>query len=175
VTPAYDRDDMPDMTAARTDAIRDALMTQIRTEAERKRHRIRRRFALWGGIGILVIGGAATAATAVVSSQHVTNKDGVYCFASAERGANGQYDMSGATMYDPEAGGGRVENALELCRTMWRQGVFNKDHDPLAATGAPGQVPEQLQVCVMSDGTAAVVPGRPGVCQAVGLAPEKTD
>lgn len=175
MTPAYDRDDMPDMTARRTDAIRDALLTQVRTEAERRRHRLRRRFALWGGIGILAVGGLATAATAVVSAQHVTNKDSVYCFASAERGANGQYDMSGATMYDPESGGGRVENALELCRTMWRQGVFDKDHDPLAATNPPGQVPNDLQVCVMPDGTAAVVPGRPGVCSAVGLAEEKGD
>ncbi|WP_348789934.1 hypothetical protein [Leifsonia sp. NPDC080035] len=175
MSPAYDRDDMPEMTTARTDAIRDALMTSIRTEPERKRRTLRRRFALWGGIGILAIGGVATAATAVVSAQHVTNTDGVYCFASAERGANGEFDMSGATMYDPEAHGGRVENALEMCRMMWRQGVFDKDHDPLAATSAPGRVPADLQVCVMSDGTAAVVPGRPGVCQAVGLAPEKTD
>ena len=130
---------------------------------------------MWGGIGILVIGRISTAATAVVSSQQVTNKDGVYCFATAERGANGEFDMSGATMYDPEAGGGRVENALELCRTMWRQGVLNKDHDPLAASSSPGQVTQHLQVGVMSDGTAAVVPGRPGVCQVVGLAPEKGD
>ncbi|QNE35861.1 hypothetical protein [Leifsonia shinshuensis] len=175
MSPAYDRDDMPDMTTVRTDAIRDALMTQVRSEPDQRRLRFRRRFAIWGSVGILVVGGLATAATAVVSAQHVTNRDGVYCFASAERGANGEYDMSGATMYDPDAGGGRVENALELCRTMWRQGVFNTDHDPLAASNAPGQVPAQLQVCVMSDGTAAVVPGRPGVCQAVGLAPEKTD
>ena len=175
MTPAYDRDDMPDMTQRRTEAIRDVLMTQLRTDAAQRRQRLRRRFAIWGGIGILAIGGVATAATAIVSAQHVTNRDGVYCFASADRGANGQYDMSGATMYDPDSGGGRVENALEMCRTMWRQGVFDKDHDPLAATGKPGKVPDQLQVCVMADGTAAVVPGRPGVCQAVGLAPEKTD
>ena len=175
MSPVYDRDDMPEMTPERTDAIRDALMTSIRTEPERKRGTLRRRFAIWGGIGILAIGGVATAATAVVSAQRVTNTDSVYCFASAERGVNGEYDMSGATMYDPEAHGGRVKNALELCRTMWRQGVFDADHDPLAATNPPGKVPDQLQVCVMSDGTAAVVPGRPGVCQAVGLAPEKPE
>jgi hypothetical protein len=175
VSTGYDRDDVPEMTPARTDAIRDALMVSIRTEPERRRSTLRRRFAIWGGIGILAIGGVATAATAVVSAQRVTDTDGVYCFASAERGANGEYDMSGATMYDPETHGGRVKNALEMCRMMWRQGVFDKDHDPLAVTNAPGTVPDQLQVCVMSDGTAAVVPGRPGVCQAVGLAPEKSE
>ncbi|MGN6426090.1 hypothetical protein [uncultured Leifsonia sp.] len=175
MSPAYDREDLPEMTPARTDAIRDVLMTSIRTEPERRRSTLRRRFAIWGGIGILAIGGVATAATAVVSAQQVTNTDGVYCFASAERGANGEFDMSGATMYDPEAHGGRVKNALEMCRMMWREGVFDKDHDPLAPSSAPGRVPEQLQVCVMGDGTAAVVPGRPGVCQAIGLAPEKTD
>ncbi|MFJ8895570.1 hypothetical protein ACIRCZ_13355 [Leifsonia sp. NPDC102414] len=174
MTPLYDADDFPAMTERRTDAIRDALLTQLRTEKERKRRTLRRRLAIWGGIGCLVVGGAAVAGTAVVSSRQVTNNDSVYCFASAERGVNGEYDMSGATMYNPDGGGGRVENALELCTTMWRQGVFNPDHDPLAATAGTGTVPDHLQVCVMDDGAAAVVPGRPGVCQAVGLSPEKT-
>lgn len=175
MSPAYDRDDLPQMTGARTDAIRDTLTDRLRTEAQRRRQRLRRRFAIWGGIGILAIGGAATAATAVVSSRQVTDRDIVYCFGSTERGANGEYDMSGATMYDAATKGGRVENALELCRMMWRQGIFEKDHDPLAVTNPPGKVPEHLQVCVMGDGAAAVVPGKPGVCQVVGLAPETKD
>ncbi|MFP3466463.1 RNA polymerase sigma factor [Leifsonia sp. SIMBA_070] len=77
----------------RTDAVRDTLLTQVRTESSRQRHAVRRRSAIWGGIGLLVIGGAATPATAIVRTQPVTDSDIVYCLASPHRGADGSSAM----------------------------------------------------------------------------------
>ena len=55
---------------------------------------------------------------------------------------------------------------------MWEQGVLNDGYDPLKPTNPPGTVPAGLQVCVMKDGSAAVVPGTSkNLCQAIGLAP----
>jgi len=174
VSSRYDDEGFPEMTEKRTDAIREALTEHLKIGPAARRRKRRLWLAFGGGVGVVVLGGAAIAAAAIVSSQRITNRDSVYCFASAERGANGEFEMSGATLYSP-SGRGRVEDAVDLCRTMWRQGVFNKDSDPLAQTNPPGDVPGELQVCVMEDGAAAVVPGRPGVCQAVGLAPERSD
>lgn len=173
MTPLYDADDMPEMTDARTDAIRDTLLNRVRTESARRQRTLRRRFAVWGGIGVLVIGGAATAATAIVQAQRVTNSDIVYCLASPQRGADGEFDYAAATLHDSASGTGTVADPVGVCQDMWRRGALDKDTDPLAATPAPHRVPAHLQVCVMDDGTPAVVPGRPGVCQAAGLAPRR--
>ena len=54
---------------------------------------------------------------------------------------------------------------------MWEQGVLADGFEPTTPANEPGVVPE-LQVCVMRDGSAAVVPGESAnVCQIVGLAP----
>jgi hypothetical protein len=173
VTPLYDNDEMPDMTGQRTDAIRETLLDHVRTEASRRRHTLRRRFAIWGGIGVLVIGGAATAATAIVQSQRVTNSDIVYCFASPHRGADGQFTYAAATMHNSATNQGSVADPISTCQDMWRRGALDKNADQLAPTQAPHAVPAKLQVCVMDDGSPAVVPGRPGVCQSAGLAPKR--
>lgn len=173
MTPLYDHDDLPEMTEARTDAIRDRLLEQVRTESSRRRHRIRRRFAIWGGIGVLVIGGVATAATAIVQSQRVTNSDIVYCFASSERGADGQFTYAAATLHDSTTDTGSVSDPISVCQDLWRRGALDKNTDQLSATPAPHAVPAQLQVCVMDDGSPAVIPGRPGICQSAGLAPKR--
>jgi hypothetical protein len=173
VTPLYDNDDMPDMTDVRTDAIRDTLLDQVRTETARRQHTLRRRFAIWGGIGVLVIGGVATAATAIVQAQRVTNSDIVYCFASSERAADGQFTYAAATLHDPTTNAGAVADPVRVCQDMWRRGALDKNTDPLSATPGPHAVPPQLQVCVMDDGSPAVVPGRPSICQAIGLAPKR--
>lgn len=173
MSPLYDNDAMPEMTDVRTDAIRDTVLAQIRTEPERRHRTIRRRFAIWGGIGLLVVGGIATAATAIVQSQRVTNSDIVYCFASAERGADGQFTYAAATLHDSSTNTGNVADPISVCQDMWRRGALDKNADQLSATQAPHAVPAQLQVCVMDDGSPAVVPGRPGVCQSAGLAPKR--
>ncbi|WP_349865483.1 hypothetical protein [Leifsonia sp. WHRI 6310E] len=173
MTPLYDNDDMPEMTDKRTDAIRETLMDQVRTENDRRRHTLRRRFTLWGGIGLLVIGGVATAATAIVQAQRVTNSDIVYCFATAQRGADGQFDYAAATLHDPASNQGSVSKPIAVCQDMWHRGALDKNTDQLEPTPSPHAIPAHLQVCVMDDGSPAVVPGRPGICQAIGLAPER--
>ncbi|MGO4535973.1 hypothetical protein [Leifsonia sp. 2MCAF36] len=173
MTSLYDNDDMPDMTAVRTDAIRDTLLDQVRTETARRHRTLRRRFAVWGGIGVLVIGGVATAATAIVQAQRVTNSDIVYCFASSQRGSDGQFTYAAATLHDAAINAGAVSDPVSVCRDMWRRGALDKGTDQLSASPAPHAVPSQLQVCVMDDGSPAVVPGRPSICQAIGLAPKR--
>jgi len=172
VTPIYDDENLPEMTGRRMDAIREALLTQVRDEPVTNRMRRRRRFALWGGVGILAVGGVAIAGTAIVQSQEVSNREVVHCLSSAERGVNGKFDESSATLSRDAGKAGRVDDAIALCSAMWQQGVFEHGFDPLSATHAPGTAPTNLRVCVMDDGSAAVVPGRPGVCSALGLAPE---
>lgn len=173
MTPLYDSDEIPEMTQQRTDGIRDTLLEQVRTEASRRRHALRRRFAIWGGVGVLVVGGVATAATAIVQAQRVTNSDIVYCFASPHRGADGQFTYAAATLHDSSTNTGAVSDPISVCQDMWRRGALDKDTDQLSATPKPHAVPAQLQVCVMEDGSPAVVPGRPEVCQSAGLAPKR--
>ena len=95
----------------------------------------------------------------------------MHCLSSASRNADGSYPGSQATIAS-ESGEGRVEDATALCTQMWQQGVLHGDFEPGQASNPPGTVPAHLQVCVMPDGSAAVVPGESeGVCQAIGLAP----
>lgn len=173
MTPIYDNDDMPEMTDLRTDAIRDTLLDQVRTESSRRRRSMRRRFAIWGGIGVLAVGGIATAASAIVRAQQVTNSDIVYCLASPHRGADGQFTYAAATLHDGSSDTGTVSDPISVCQDMWRRGALDSKTNQLAATPGPHVVPSELQVCVMDDGSPAVVPGRPDVCQAAGLAPKR--
>ncbi len=102
----------------------------------------------------------------------MTDKTIVHCLSSAIRGPNGTYPGSSATIADG-AGPGRVDDAIALCSQMWQQGVLSGTVDPTAPTQTPGNITvPPLQVCVMRDGTAAVVPSEnPSVCQSLGLAP----
>lgn len=173
MTPLSDNDGIPEMTNKRTDAIRETLLAHVRTESTRHRQRLRRRFTIWGGIGVLVVGGVVTGAAAIVQSQRVTNTGIVYCFASPHRGPNGQFTYAAATIHDSATNQGSVTNPISVCQDMWRRGALDKRADQLSPTPSPHAVPAQLQVCVMDDGSPAVVPGRPGVCQAAGLAPKR--
>lgn len=92
----------------------------------------------------------------------------MHCLSSTTRGANGTYPGSSATIADGD-GPGRVDDARALCAEMWEQGVLSPTVDPTAPTHTPGVVPP-LQVCVMRDGTAAVVPSNTAsVCQSLGM------
>ncbi len=163
--------DQPDMTPARTDAIRRSLLSTIRDEPRARVNRIRKRFAIWGGVGLLVVGGASVAGAVVLQASTVTNQNIVHCLRSAERGADGSYEESSASISATNGTDGRVHDAVALCSEMWRQGVLSPSFDALKPTNPPGTVPADLRVCVMSDGSAAVVPGGPNVCAALGLAP----
>ena len=157
----------------RTDAIRDALLDHVRTARERRRRTLRRRVAVWGGVGLIVVGGTATAAAAIVQAQRVTNADIVYCLASPHRGADGEFRYAAATLYRGSGDAVTMSDPVSVCRDMWRRGALDSTTDQLAVDPGTHAVPARLQVCVMDDGSPAVVPGRPGVCQTAGLAPKR--
>lgn len=159
----------PEMSSERTQAMRELLSARIQNEPAIRRRRLRRRFAIWGSVGLLTVGVAATGAAVLLGSGPVTDKTIVHCLSSTTRGANGAYPGSSATIADG-GGAGRVHDAIALCAEMWEQGVLSSTVDPTAPTQRPGSVPP-LQVCVMRDGTAAVVPSeKPTACQSLGMA-----
>jgi hypothetical protein len=161
----------PQMRPARVDAIRDALQQTVRDEPEVAARRTRRRILGWGSLGLAIVTGAVTAGAVILGQQPVSNDELVYCLSSATQNADGTYPGSQATIADP-SGRGRVSDAVDLCTQMWEQGVLGEGFKPDGSSNPPGTVPARLQVCVMRDGSAAVVPGEsPGICQAIGLAP----
>lgn len=161
-----------EMTPERTDAIRGLLLQTLRNEPQRRRDRRRRRFLIWASSIFLVSGVVATGATIILQGESVSNTAIVHCYSSTVPNANGGYPGSSATIAE-DNGRGQAREALALCTAMWEQGALTEGFDPTAPTNEPGTVPE-LQVCVLRDGSAAVVPGESSrVCQTVGLAPPK--
>lgn len=162
--------DEPRMTEERTEAIRQLLAQHIREEPELRRRRLRRRALVWGGVGLVLAGGLTTGAAVLFGSSPVTNTTIVHCLSSPTRNADGSLPGSSASISDG-AGPGAVRDALALCTEMWRQGVLSDGVNPTSPTQHPGVVPPVLQVCVLKDGSAAVVPSESGtVCQSLGLA-----
>ncbi len=162
----------PEMSEVRTQAMRKLLAARIRSEPAIRQRRVRRRLAIFGGLGALTVGLAATGAAVLLGAGPVTDTTIVHCLSSTTRGPNGTYPGSSATIADG-TGPGRVDDAIALCSQMWQQGILSGTLDPTAPTQTPGDTPvPPLQVCVMRDGTAAVVPsGNRSVCQSLGLAP----
>ncbi len=161
----------PEMRPERDAAIRAMLVEHVRADPAVRATRRRRRLLGWGGIGVLALGAAVTAGAVMLQPAEVSTQEIVFCLSAAERNADGSYPGSGATIASSD-GQGRVDDAMELCTMMWEQGVFEVSFDPTAATNPPGRVPEELQACVMPDGSAAIVPSaNESVCQAIGLAP----
>jgi len=165
----------PEMTPERTDAIRGLLLNTLRNEPARRVQRQRQRVLIWVSAFVVVTGVATTGATVLLQERSVDNTAIVHCYSSTSQNADGTYPGSSATIADGN-GRGQARDALALCTAMWEQGVFETGFDPTtfdptAPTSEPGAVPE-LQVCVLADGSAAVVPGKSAsVCQTVGLAP----
>lgn len=160
----------PEMTPERTDAIRGLLLCTLRNEPARRIQRQRRRVLVWASSFVLIAGVATTAATVLLQEKSVENTAIVHCYSSTAQGADGTYPGSSAAIADSN-GRGQARDALALCTAMWEQGVFGAGFEPTTPASNPGVAPE-LQVCVMRDGSAAVVPGKSAsVCQIVGLAP----
>ncbi|MEV7694010.1 hypothetical protein AB0N73_11855 [Microbacterium sp. NPDC089189] len=157
------------MSETRTRAIRELLAQRIRDDPAIRRKRLRRRIAVWGSAGLVGAVALTTGAAILFGATPVTDKTIVHCLSSTIRDADGTYPGSSATIADGN-GPGRVDDALALCAQMWKQGALNPSVDPTAPTQSPGMVPP-LQVCVMRDGTAAVVPSSSAsVCQSLGMA-----
>lgn len=159
----------PEMRPERDAAIRAMLLEHVRAEPAAQARRRRNRIIGWGGLGAVVVGVAATAGAVLLSPEPVTEPGYVHCMSAAERNPDGTYPGSGAAVAD--GANGLPTDPIELCTLMWEQGLFEDDHDPMAVSPSPGRVPEHLQLCVMDDGAAAVVPSsNPSICAALGLA-----
>lgn len=167
-------DGYPEMRPRREAAIRSLVLDQLEESREQKARWRRRRWFVWGGVGLLTVGIGATAAGIVLQSQAVSNDELVRCLKSDERAADGSYPGAMASVaYDSPAE--RELSAIEICTMMWEQGALEPDFDPTSLTNAPGVVPEAFVVCVMPDGTAAVVPSsEPTICSRLSLAPLDT-
>lgn len=151
-------------------AVRDLLIRVIESHPEATARRRKKLGALWGGLGVLTVGFASIAGTAIVANRQVVQYDVVHCLSSLELGPNGTYDESSVVM-DPEiVGNATPKDAIDVGVLMWEQGVLSPGHDPIAATSSPGKVPPNLAICVMKDGSVAVIPGKPESCAALGLA-----
>lgn len=161
----------PEMRPERTAAIERMLVENIRNEPRTRAVWGRRRALAWTGIGIGFIAAATTAGALLLGSQEVSDTEIVHCASRAEVTANGELPGSAATITADSSRPGRVADALGLCTEMWSSGALEPGFDPLRADNPPGNVPADLTVCVMGDGSAAVVPGRAGVCETLGLAP----
>ena len=159
----------PEMRPERDAAIRAMLLEHVRTEPAVQARRRRNRIIGWGGLGVLAIGVGATAGAVLLSPEPITEPTYVHCLSSAERNPDGTYPGSGAAVAD--GADGMPTDPIEICTMMWEQGIFEENYDATAVSPAPGRVPEHLQVCVMDDGAAAVVPSsNPSICAALGLA-----
>lgn len=165
----------PDMTPVRAEAIKNLLLSEIRSSPERRVRRRRLRI-LWGSLGGIAIAGVvATGASLVMNDAAVSDQTLVHCLSEPTRLADGSYPGSAATIASAD-GKGRAEDALALCSEMWRAGVLEPSIDPTATAHASGTVPEQLRLCVLPDGSAAVVPSdQDGICHALGMAPLLTE
>ena len=165
----------PSMRPERDAAIRAMLVEHVRDAPEAKAARRRRNWMLWSGAGVLAIGIGATAGTVVLQATQVSNTQIVHCLSSDQRAADGSYPGSQASLASIDEQG-RVDDAIELCTSMWQQGVFEDGFDATSMSNPPGAVPPAFQLCVMPDGSAAVVPSdEPAICSRLGLAPLEGD
>lgn len=126
----------PEMSDARTEAIRRLLADRVRSEPALRRRTLKVRVLVWGGIGLLAAGATATGASVLLDAARVNDKTIVHCLSSTTRGANGEYDGSSATIAE-EFGPGRVDDAIALCTQMWEQGVLGSNVDPTAPARDP--------------------------------------
>lgn len=163
------------MTENRTDAIRGMLRLMVQNEPELRRKRIQKRVLSWGAAGVFAAGALGTAGAVVLTPAPVTESTVVHCLASPTRGSNGDFVEQQATLSTPNGNRMTAKQSVELCRTVWVNGAFQKS----AAIGQPtveaGSAPSDLTMCVMGDGSAAVLPGRDEVCAQAGLAPVTQD
>jgi len=161
------------VTPPRDEAIRRMLMETVAAEPVVRERRKRRRWAVWGSIGVLVAASAGVGAGVVAHQKAVSNATVVHCLSSAHRGLGGKYADASATITHG-SGQARIDDAKQLCGEMWTQGVFQPGYDPAKAKNPAGAEPSSLTVCVMKDGSAAVVPGAAvDLCNSLGLSPLK--
>jgi hypothetical protein len=127
--------------------------------------RRRRSVVIAAAIAVVTLSTGA-AAIAVAAHRPVTNRHVAQCFTVA--------DVSGFHTTVAVAGKpgtvGQVHNAHNLCASLFAQGRLKRGvkHQILRPAKGPHRVPE-LSVCVWHDGSAAVFPGKRGICARLDL------
>lgn len=156
---------------ARKAAMRELIEHAVANEVPRSR-RLRAPIVAGVGAAAVLVGGSATAY--VLTQRPVTETSLVHCFSRAELTAGGEFPGVSVAAAHPSDGTVPMNEAVETCARVWRDGLL----DPAAPIGASLPEPDQqrtteppspLTVCVMPDGSGAVVPGGPGVCAELDL------
>ena len=168
---AEEREGMiPEMSVVRTAAIERLLMDTIQGEPAARRRRVRSRVLAWGTVGVVAIAAATAGATLIHGPAPVTNNTLVHCLANADASLVNTAGDPAVTIVVGTAGAPVVPNYLAACTTNWQHGYFDRLGQTTVAAHTPGHAPSALTVCVLPDGSPAVVPGAADVCSAIGLA-----
>lgn len=165
------------MTEDRRAAIRNVLV-DVAQKGTRENKHLRNVKRAWVALPVAVAALTLTAGgLAVAQFAHVTDKSSVSCFSRAELTWLGEFPGTHAASAGDRNPDGPVpiEDAKALCGDLWKQNVL--DATTSSGTTAPSAydrtfshpVPSPLTVCVMGDGTAAIVPGDEHVCAKLGL------
>lgn len=163
-------DEGSEMRPSREIAIRALVLEHVAESREAKVRKHRRKWFVWSGVCLLTVGLGSTAAGIVLQTQSVSNEHIVHCLSSEKRAADGSYPGPMASIASSDQKG-RADDAVQVCSMMWEQGALDPGFDPTSTTNAPGRLPDAFVVCVMPDGSAAVVPSTNlAVCTRLGLA-----
>jgi hypothetical protein len=163
---------VPPLDPARQAVMRELIEFAVASEKPRA---ARARLPIAAGLSAAVALAGGTAVAVVMTQQPVTDSSLVHCLSRAELDARGNYPGTAVAVAAANSRQVPVDDARAACREAWRHGIV----DPAADIGAPlpepdparrAAVPAELSVCVMPDGSAAVVPGSPAACGELGLA-----
>ncbi|GAA4150007.1 hypothetical protein [Leifsonia shinshuensis] len=168
---------MPATQQERRAAIREALVSvaEKNTSANRRMRNARRAWILIPAAATAV----ALTAGALVFAQYanVTDRSSVACFARPELNPFGGFPGTPAAVADENGNGpASIDDARALCADLWAQNILDAGTPSGTASkdaydrSFSHPVPPHLAVCMMGDGTAAVVPGDDTVCAKLGLA-----
>lgn len=156
---------------ARKAAMRELIEHAVATERPRPSWF---RAPVAAGVGAAVVLAGGSAAAYVLTQRPVTETSLVHCFSRAELTADGEFPGVSVAAAHPDDRAVAMDEAIDACTQVWRDGLL----DPAAPIGASLPDPDQrrnsrppspLTVCVMSDGSAAVIPGGPNVCAELDL------
>ncbi len=175
--------DTPQMDPARVAEIDGMLRTVVRRESD-PRTRSKRKMLAWLALPVVAVSAVVTAAVVAPETAPITNTSEVACFARAE--FNGTDDTFPGTyqsvMGDPnvrDADGYTSTwdmtdpaNAMTACTALWEDGSLKADAPSGFLRGTPsgaGVAPSELTLCVLPNGSGAVIPGDGGVCDRLHL------
>jgi hypothetical protein len=175
--------DTPQMDPARVAEIDGMLRTVVRRESA-ARSRSKRKMLAWLAIPVVAVSAVVTAAVVAPKTAPITNTAEVACFARAEFNGTddtfpGTYQsvMGDPNVRDPDGYTPAWDmtdptNAMAACAALWEDGSLKADAPSGFLRGTPsgaGAVPAELTLCVLPNGSGAVIPGDSGVCDRLRL------